>query len=153
MDLSKIKSEIIKKFSEHKMYLSKLDFWSYIEDTNFFSFKTSQVGFRYIQGSTGLDIVDQHVTSGRLAVSLKVEPIKLDDFAIDTIEIIQDIDVKQNEVFFVSGNYELKDEFNTKNSMNTKDLNMFDIRCQNKRISLRIETQQNQFIELNKTFS
>jgi hypothetical protein len=152
MDLNRIKPELIRKFSEHKNHLSKLDFWSFVDDVHFFSFKTSQVGFRYIQGNPNLDIIDQHVTSGRLAVYLGIEPIKLDDFTVEMIEIVQDIDVKVNEVIFVAGAYDLKDEFNTKNSMNTKDVGIFDIRCQNKKVTFRMATSGDEYIELSKNF-
>lgn len=153
MDLSKIKPEIIKKYYEHKTFLSNLDFWSCIDDVTHFSFKTSQVGFRYLQGNPDLAIAGQHVTSGRLAIFIEIEPIKLDDFLLEKIEIIQDIDIKANEVFFSSGTYVLKEEFNTKNSMNTKDLRIFDIRLQNGKLTMRLDKSGNEYIELTRDFS
>ncbi len=152
MDLSKIKAEIIRKFSENKIYLSKFDFWSYIDDVNYFSFKTSQVGFRYIKGDRSLEVIEERVSSGRLALIVKFEPIKLDEFTFDKVEIIQDIEVKVNELIFLSSSYGLKEVFNTKNAMKTKELRIFDVKCQSKMLVIKVDSGTNEHIELITSF-
>jgi hypothetical protein len=152
MDLSKIKSEIIKKFSENKTYLSKFDFWSFVDDVNYFSFKTSQIGFRYIKGDKSLNIIEERVSSGRLAVILKFEPVKLDEFIFDKVEIIQDIEIKTNDLTFISSSYSLKEAFNTRNAMKTKELKIFDVKAQGKILVMKIESNTTEHIELTAMF-
>jgi hypothetical protein len=148
MDFTRIKAEVIKKYSENRIYLSKLDFWSYVDKPSHFTFKTSQTGFRYIKGNAGVEIREERVTSGKLAIVVNVEPVKLDDFILDRVEIIQDVEFKDNELVYQSGAYELKTEFNTKNPNNTKALQIFDVKCQNDKLTLKLDSGNGQYIEL-----
>lgn len=147
-NLLKIKSEVIRKYSEDKSYLSKIDFWSFIKNVNYYSFKTSQSVFNYLKGSQDIQILDERVSSGKLSLLIETEEIKLDDFVANRLEIIQDIEVKTNDLIYHSSNYEINPEFNTKNALNTKEICFFDIKHQSHKLILRLKSENKGFIEL-----
>ena len=148
MDLTKIKAEIFKKYAENKAHLSSLDFWSAVEKPNYFSFRTSQTGFRYLKDHPDIEILEEKIVSGRMVIFIGIEDIKLDENTVDKIEIIQDIDVKRDELIYQSGNYQINPEFNIKNPYNQKVVNIFDIRSINKSLSFKILTASREHIEL-----
>ena len=146
MELTHIKSDIIRKYTEHKQFLSGIDFFSNITGTENFSFRTSQQGYRYLKGK-GLHIVEERVSAGRMAIIIEIDTIKLDDFTLNKIEIVQDIEVKVDKLYFLSGAYTTRPEFHTRNQLGQKDISIFDIKKTVHHLIFRIQTGNNEFIE------
>jgi hypothetical protein len=153
MDFARIKAEIIRKYSEGKNTLSNINFWSYVQAPNYATFKTSQLFFRQIKSFDEITVLEEKVSAGKMALIIKIPEIKLDDTLFDTIEIIQDIETKRDELTFQSFNFEVSNTFDTKNIFRQKDINLFDIKSASNNIIIRIGTNGQEFIELHTFYS
>jgi hypothetical protein len=148
VDFVKLKSELIKKYIENKNFLASMDIWSQITGLNYFTFRVSQLSFRYLQSNPDIKVLEQGVSAGKLAVMIKIPEMKLDEFRVDKLEIVQDIEIKSEGTFYSSANFNIRKDFNTKNSLNQKALRIFDLRYQTPHLTLRVEKPGGEFIEL-----
>lgn len=148
MDFTNIRSEILKKYTENKNFLGKLDFWSQVKKPEYFSFKVSQITYRYIKGNKDLKVLEERISNGRLALLIQIPGVKLDEWSVNTVEVIQDIEVKGDGIYFSFASFEIYPEFNMKNAFNQKQLCIFDAKMQKNLLLLKLRTSGVEYIEL-----
>lgn len=125
-----------------------MDMWSQITQINHFTFRVSQLSFQMIKSNTEIKVLEQGVSSGKLAIMIQIPEVKLDEFSVDRLEIVQDIEIKNEGIFYYSANVTLRKDFNTKNTLNQKALRIFDARYTSHQLCMRLEKPVGECIEL-----
>jgi hypothetical protein len=148
MDFSKIKVTAFQKYNETKNFLSKTDLWSSIESPSYFSFKVSPTTFNNIKNNPDTIILEENLMSGKFSILIETPDIRLDDFIVRTIQIIQDIDIKTSSYIYLASIFKIQSEFNTRNYFKQKDLVIFDIKLQDKKLIFKLSTSGDEYIEL-----
>lgn len=147
MELSKLKAEAIRHYTLNKQFLSSIDFWSQITKLNYFTFKVAPISFRYLKSDKTLKILDERVSSGRLSLLIEIPQIKLEDYVLEKIEVLQDVDIKEEGFFYQSVSYSIKKDFNTRNVLKQKPFRIFDAKLQMNILTMRAETSSGDILE------